>query len=69
MALHPEDLPRDHAALVEIVLGYDGENEGLRAEIARLKTLIFGVRSVSLRGRPPFQNLRERQCYAAKSAL
>jgi hypothetical protein len=25
--------------------------------------------AVSIRGRPPFQNLRERQCYAAKSAL
>jgi transposase len=45
MALRPEDLPRDPVALVEIVLAYEGENQGLRAEIEMLKTLIFGVRS------------------------
>jgi transposase len=43
--LRPEDLPRDPAALIEIVLAYEGENEGLRAEVEMLKTLIFGVRS------------------------
>lgn len=45
MALRPENLPRDPASLVEIVLAFDGENEGLRVEIAMLKTLIFGARS------------------------
>ena len=45
MALRPEDLPRDPAALIEIVLGLAGENESLRSEMAMLKTLIFGVRS------------------------
>lgn len=45
MALRPEDLPRDPVALVEIVLAYEGENEGLRAEVEMLKALIFGVRS------------------------
>jgi hypothetical protein len=45
MALRPEDLPSDPAALTEIVLAYEGEVESLRAQIATLKTLIFGVRS------------------------
>ena len=45
MALRPEDLPKDPAALAEMVLAFDGENEDLRAEIATLKGLIFGARS------------------------
>ena len=45
MAIRPEDLPKDPAALAEMVLAFDGENEDLRAEIATLKSLIFGARS------------------------
>ena len=45
MAIRPEDLPKDPAALAEMVLAFDGENEDLRAEIATLKGLIFGARS------------------------
>ncbi len=45
MALRPEDLPKDPAALAEMVLAFDGENDDLRAEIATLKGLIFGTRS------------------------
>ena len=45
MALRPEDLPKDPAALAEMVLAFDGENDDLRAEIATLKGLIFGARS------------------------
>ena len=45
MAIRPEDLPKDPAALVEMVLAFDGENDDLRAEIATLKGLIFGARS------------------------
>jgi transposase len=43
--LRPEDLSRDPAALTEIVLALQGENDALRAEVASLKTLIFGARS------------------------
>ncbi|MGC0393439.1 MULTISPECIES: IS66 family transposase [Bradyrhizobium] len=45
MALRPEDLPSDPAALAEMVLAFEGENDDLRAEIATLKSLIFGARS------------------------
>jgi transposase len=45
MAIRPEDLPKDPAALVEMVLAFDGENDDLRAEITTLKGLIFGTRS------------------------
>jgi len=45
MALRPEDLPKDPALLVEMILALDGEKEDLRAEIITLKTLIFGARS------------------------
>ena len=45
MAIRPEDLPKDPAALAEMVLAFDGENEELRAQIAMLKGLIFGARS------------------------
>ena len=45
MAICPEDLPKDAAALAEMVLAFDGENDDLRAEIATLKSLIFGARS------------------------
>ncbi|MEY9138712.1 transposase [Bradyrhizobium diazoefficiens] len=45
MALRPEDLPSDPAALAEMVLAFEGENDDLRAEIVTLKSLIFGARS------------------------
>ena len=45
MAIRPEDLPKDPAALAEMVLAFGGENDDLRAEIATLKGLIFGARS------------------------
>ena len=45
MAICPGDLPKDAAALAEMVLAFDSENEDLRAEIATLKGLIFGARS------------------------
>ena len=45
MTIRPEDLPKDPAALAEMVLAFDGENDDLRAEIATLKNLIFGARS------------------------
>ena len=32
MAIRPEDLPSDPAALAEMVLAFDGENEDLRAQ-------------------------------------
>ncbi|MDI2078497.1 hypothetical protein, partial [Bradyrhizobium sp. Mp27] len=37
------DLPSDPAALAEMVLAFEGENDDLRAEIATLKSLIFGA--------------------------
>ena len=43
MALRPEDLPKDPALLTELVLAFDGEIESLRATVATLKGLIFGV--------------------------
>lgn len=45
MAIRPEDLPKDPAALVEMGLAFDGENDDLGAEITTLKGLIFGPRS------------------------
>ena len=45
MPLRPEDLSRDPDALIEIALALEGENDALRAELAALKTLIFGARS------------------------
>ena len=42
MALRPEDLPKDPARLVEMILALEGEKEDLRAEIITLKTFIFG---------------------------
>jgi len=45
MPLRPEHLSRDPAALAEMALAVRGENDALRAEIAMLKTLIFGARS------------------------
>lgn len=45
MALRPEDLPKDPALLTELALAQDGEIESLRATVATLRGLIFGVRS------------------------
>lgn len=45
MPLRPEDLSRDPAALTEMALALQAENDALRTEIAMLKTLIFGTRS------------------------
>ena len=45
MALRPEDLPKDAASLIEMLLAFDSENDDLRAENATLKGLIFGTRS------------------------
>jgi transposase len=45
MALRPEDLPKDPALLVEMILALEGEMEDMRAENITLKTLIFGARS------------------------
>jgi transposase len=45
MALRPEELPRDPALLVEMVLAFDGEIEALRATVRTLKDMIFGSRS------------------------
>jgi len=45
MALRPEDLPKDPALLVEMILALEGEMEDMRAENITLKTLIFGTRS------------------------
>ncbi len=45
MALRPEDLRKDLTLLTELVLAFDGEIESLRATVATLRRLIFGVRS------------------------
>ena len=45
MPLRPEDLPKDAASLIEMLLAFDSENDDLRAENATLKGLIFGTRS------------------------
>jgi transposase len=42
MALRPDS---DPAALTEMVLAFEDENEDLRVQIATLKGLIFGARS------------------------
>ena len=48
MAIRPEDLPTDAAALTEMVLGLDAENEKLRVAMQTLKEMIFGKRSERL---------------------
>ena len=45
MALRPENLPRDPDRLIEMVLASEGKIEALQATIAKLRTIIFGVRS------------------------
>jgi len=45
MAIRPEVLPTDAAALTEMVLALDAENEKLRVAIQTFKDMIFGKRS------------------------
>lgn len=45
MAIRLEDLPTDTAALTEVVLALDAENEKLRLAMKTLKEMIFGKRS------------------------
>jgi transposase len=48
MAIRPEALPTDAAALTEMVLALDAENEKLRVAMQTLKGMIFGKRSERL---------------------
>ena len=48
MAICPDALPTDAAALTEMVLALDAENEKLRAAMRTLKEMIFGKRSERL---------------------
>ena len=48
MAIRPEVLPTDVAALTEMVLALDAENEKLRVAIQTFKDMIFGKRSERL---------------------
>ena len=48
MAICPEALPTDTAALTEMVLALDAENEKLRVAMQTLKDMIFGKRSERL---------------------
>ena len=48
MAIRPEALPTDTAALTEMVLVLDAENEKLRVAMRALKEMIFGKRSERL---------------------
>jgi transposase len=48
MAIRPEALPTDSAALTEMVLALDAENEKLRVAMQTLKDMIFGRRSERL---------------------
>jgi hypothetical protein len=45
MAIRPEALPANAAALTEMVLALDAENEKLRVAMQTLKEMIFGKRS------------------------
>ncbi|MGY4291750.1 hypothetical protein ACVWXO_011016 [Bradyrhizobium sp. LM2.7] len=48
MAIRPDALPTDTAALTEMVLALDAENEKLRVAMQALKEMIFGKRSERL---------------------
>ena len=48
MAIRPDALPTDPAALTEMVLALDAENEKLRVAMQTLKERIFGKRSERL---------------------
>ena len=45
MTIRPDALPTDPAALTEMVLALDAENEKLRVAMQTLKEMIFGKRS------------------------
>ena len=45
MAIRSDALPTDPAALTEMVLALDAENEKLRVAMQTLKEMIFGKRS------------------------
>src|SRR5206468_3192310 len=45
MAIRPDALPTDLAALVEMVLALDAENEKLRVAMQTIKEMLFGKRS------------------------
>jgi hypothetical protein len=51
MAIRLEALPTDSAALSEMVLALDAENEKVRVAMQTLKDMIFGKRS---EGGPPY---------------
>lgn len=48
MAIRSDTLPTDPAALTEMVLALDAENEKLRVAMQTLKEMIFGKRSERL---------------------
>jgi transposase len=48
MTIRPDALPTDAAALTEMVLALDAENEKLRVAMQTLKEMIFGKRSERL---------------------
>src|SRR5215467_4458327 len=48
MAIRPESLPSDAAALTEMVLALDAENEKLRVMVQTFKDMVFGKRSERL---------------------
>ena len=48
MAIRPDALPTDLAALTEMVLALDAENEKLRVAMHTLKEMMFGKRSERL---------------------
>ena len=48
MAIRPEALPTDTAALTEMVLALGAENEKLRVAMQTLKEMLFGKRSERL---------------------
>ena len=48
MAIRPEALPSDAAALTEMVLALDAENEKLRVMVQTFKDMVFGKRSERL---------------------
>src|ERR1700687_4215002 len=48
MTIRPDALPTDAAALTEMVLALDAENEKLRVAMQTLKEMVFGKRSERL---------------------
>jgi hypothetical protein len=48
MAIRSDALPTDAAALTEMVLALDAENEKLRVAMQTLKEMVFGKRSERL---------------------